>query len=42
MRWVFCIASYRQCAPLRLPAELYQTPDGGWSNINVNYKPQKE
>ena len=36
------IASYRQCAPLRLPAELYQTPDGGWSNINVNYRSQKE
>ena len=32
------IASYRQCAPLRLPAELYQTPDGGWSNINMTYR----
>ena len=32
------IASYRECAPLRLPAELYQTPQGGWSNINMNYK----
>ena len=32
------IASYRECAPLRLPADLYQTPQGGWSNINMNYK----
>ena len=32
------IASYRECAPLRLPAELYQTPDGGWSNINMTYR----
>ncbi len=32
------IASYRDCAPLRLPAELYQTPQGGWANIHMNYK----
>ena len=32
------IASYRECAPLRLPAELYQTPTGGWANIVMNYK----
>ena len=32
------IASYRQCSPLRLPAELYQTPQGGWANINMRYK----
>lgn len=32
------IASYRQCSPLRLPAELYQTPEGGWSNINMKYR----
>ena len=32
------IASYRECAPLRLPADLYQTPDGGWSNINLTYR----
>ena len=32
------IASYRECAPLRLPAALYQTAQGGWSNINMNYK----
>ena len=29
------IASYRQCAPLRLPAELYSTPQGGWKNIRI-------
>ena len=32
------IASYRQCSPLRLPAELYQTPQGGWANINMRYR----
>ncbi len=32
------IASYRQCSPLRLPAELYETPQGGWSNINMKYR----
>jgi outer membrane biosynthesis protein TonB len=32
------IASYRECAPLRLPAELYQTAQGGWSNINMIYR----
>ena len=29
---------YADCSPLRLPAELYQTPSGGWSNITINYK----
>ena len=32
------IASYRECAPLRLPTELYQTAQGGWSNINLTYR----
>jgi hypothetical protein len=33
------IAAYRGCAPLRgLPEELYRTANGGWSNINMNYK----
>ena len=32
------IASYRECAPLRLPADLYSTPQGGWSNINMTYR----
>ena len=33
------IAAFTGCAPLRdLPGELYQTPKGGWSNFNMNYK----
>lgn len=33
------IAVYRDCAPFPgLPPELYQTPEGGWSNINLTYK----
>jgi hypothetical protein len=33
------IAAYTGCAPLRdLPDELYRTANGGWSNINMNYK----
>ncbi|MDB5692101.1 MAG: cell envelope biosis protein TolA [Alphaproteobacteria bacterium] len=32
------VAAYVGCAPLRgLPDELYQTPKGGWGNINMNY-----
>ena len=31
------VTVFRQCAPLRLPAELYSTPQGGWGNINLNY-----
>ena len=29
------IASYQQCSPLRLPANLYSTPQGGWKNIKI-------
>lgn len=29
------IASYQQCSPLRLPSELYSTPQGGWKNIRI-------
>lgn len=29
---------FADCSPLRLPAELYQTPSGGWSNITIRYK----
>lgn len=29
------IASYRECAPLRLPSDLYSTPQGGWKNIRI-------
>lgn len=33
------VAAVRQCAPLRgLPAELYKTPKGGWSDIRFSYK----
>lgn len=32
------IAAFRACAPLRLPAEFYQTANGGWSNINYNWQ----
>jgi hypothetical protein len=32
------IAVYRACSPLRLPSELYSTPQGGWSNINMTYR----
>jgi outer membrane biosynthesis protein TonB len=32
------IAAYVGCSPLRgLPDELYQTPKGGWANINMTY-----
>lgn len=33
------VAAVRQCAPLRgLPAALYKTPKGGWSDIRFSYK----
>jgi hypothetical protein len=33
------VAVYRECSPFRgLPPELYKTPEGGWSNINLTYK----
>lgn len=33
------IAAYTGCSPLRnLPEELYRTANGGWGNINMNYK----
>lgn len=33
------VATYTGCAPLTgLPPELYQTPQGGWSNINMTYR----
>ena len=31
------VAVFRACSPLRLPAELYSTPQGGWGNINLTY-----
>lgn len=33
------VAAYVGCAPLTgLPPELYQTPQGGWANINMTYR----
>lgn len=32
------IAAFRQCAPLKLPPEFYQTANGGWNNINYNWQ----
>ena len=35
------VATYKGCAPLTgLPQELYQTANGGWSNINMTYSLQ--
>lgn len=32
------VAVFRACTPLRLPPELYSTPQGGWSNITMTYR----
>ncbi|KQN91046.1 cell envelope biogenesis protein TolA [Sphingomonas sp. Leaf231] len=32
------VAAFKGCSPLRLPAEYYSTANGGWSNINYNWK----
>lgn len=32
------IAAFEGCAPLRLPPEFYQTPSGGWNNINYKWQ----
>jgi hypothetical protein len=33
------VAAYTGCSPLTgLPSDLYQTPQGGWSNINMTYR----
>jgi outer membrane biosynthesis protein TonB len=32
------VAAFRACTPLRLPAEFYQTANGGWGNINYNWQ----
>ena len=34
------IAAFKGCAPLKLPAEYYSTPSGGWNNINFQWKLQ--
>ncbi len=32
------IAAFKGCSPLKLPAEYYDTPSGGWNNINFKWK----
>lgn len=32
------VAAFKGCSPLKLPAEYYQTGNGGWSNINYQWK----
>lgn len=32
------VAALSQCAPLRLPPEYFQTPNGGWNNINFTWQ----
>lgn len=32
------VAAFKGCSPLKLPAEYYATANGGWSNINYNWK----
>ncbi len=34
------IAAFKGCSPLKLPAEYYSTPSGGWNNINFQWKLQ--
>ena len=29
---------FAECSPLRLPAELYDTPDGGWNDYTFTYR----
>jgi outer membrane biosynthesis protein TonB len=32
------IAAFKGCSPLKLPAEFYSTPGGGWNNINYKWQ----
>ena len=32
------VAALKACSPLKLPPELYQTSNGGWSNFNYNWR----
>lgn len=32
------IAAFKGCSPLKLPAEYYSTPNGGWNNINYKWQ----
>jgi len=29
---------FADCSPLRLPAELYDTPNGGWNDYTFTYR----
>ena len=32
------VAAFKGCSPLKLPPEYYDTPNGGWNNINYQWK----
>ncbi|MFW2853229.1 cell envelope biogenesis protein TolA [Sphingomonas sp. TX0543] len=32
------IAAFKGCSPLKLPPQFYSTPNGGWNNINYQWK----
>ncbi|WEK43833.1 MAG: cell envelope biogenesis protein TolA [Candidatus Sphingomonas colombiensis] len=32
------IAAFKGCSPLKLPPQFYSTPNGGWENINYQWK----
>lgn len=32
------ISAFKGCSPLRLPPEYYETPSGGWNNINYKWQ----
>ena len=32
------IAAFKGCSPLKLPPQFYDTPNGGWNNINFKWK----
>ncbi len=32
------VAAFKGCSPLRLPPEFYETPNGGWNNINYKWQ----
>ena len=32
------IRIFSECSPLNLPPELYDTPNGGWNDITINYR----
>lgn len=32
------VAAFKGCSPLHLPAEYYETPNGGWNNINFTWQ----